>query len=205
MHIFGKLYGYVWGSAFRDTSNTYIIKDDTTVIIDPGCYKSFTNLFGLMKNDKIDVQDVDLIINTHLHKDHCESNPMFMRRGALLTFHELEKDFTAYNYKADLKLDDFNTGSIDVEIIHTPGHTPGSIVVHLPEYEAIICGDLIFENGLPGRTDIYGGDKKKMVKSIEKVKSYEPKYIMPGHGRIVEGKKGISALFDKALQILSRY
>jgi len=56
-----------------------------------------------------------------------------------------------------------------------------------------------------GRTDIYGGDKKKMAKSIEKVKSYEPKYMMPGHGRIVEGRSGISALFDKALQILVRY
>ena len=205
MHIFGKLYGYVWGSAFRDSSNTYIIKDETTVIVDPGNYKSFTNLFGLMRNDKIGIDEIDVIVNTHLHKDHCESNPMFMRRGALLTFHELERDFTAYNYKADFKLRNFNTGSLDVEIIHTPGHTPGSIVLHLPEYEAIICGDLIFENGLPGRTDIYGGNKKDMIKSIEKIKSCEPKYIMPGHGRIVEGKNGISALFDKALQILTRY
>ena len=205
MLIFDKLYGYVWGPAFRDVSNTYLIRDETTVIIDPGCYKSFTNLFGLMKNDGIEIQDVDLIVNTHLHKDHCESNPMFMRRGALLTFHELEKDFTAYNYKADLKLENFNTGSLDVEVVHIPGHTPGSIAIHLPDYEAIICGDLIFENGLPGRTDIYGGNKKDMIKSIEKVKGYEPKYIMPGHGRIVEGKRGISSLFDKALQILSRY
>ncbi len=197
MKLFDKLYAYVWGKAFRDSSNTYIIKDEVVVIIDPGRYKSYTNLFGLMRNDRIDVRDIEVVLNTHMHLDHCESNSMFLNRGALLSFHEKEN----VNIKPDIKPSSLER-EIDVEIIHTPGHTPGSITIYLPEYETAITGDLIFENGIPGRIDLYGGNRKDMIRSLEIVQSYEPRYILPGHGRIMEGKRGINALFDKAITLL---
>jgi len=189
-----------------DSSNSYVIRDETTVIIDPGCYKSFTNLFGLIKNDRMEISDIDLVLNTHLHKDHCESNPIFLKKGALLAFHESEVAHTSYNYRADfrLEIDKFlNTGNLDLEIIHTPGHTPGSVSVWIQEYDAVITGDLIFENGLPGRTDLYGSNTKEILKSLEKIQELEADYILPGHGRIMNGKSGIKALFDKAIHIIS--
>lgn len=204
MELFPGIYAYIWGPAFSDSSNTYIIRDSECLIIDPGSYKSFTNLFGLMKNDGI--EDIDLILNTHLHKDHCESNVMFMRRGALLTFHEDEAKTSQFSYKPDRELEKtLSLGREEVEIIHLPGHTPGSVAVFIAEHSALITGDLIFETGMPGRTDINGSDTDQMMKSLEKARSFDANYILPGHGRILEGRKGISALFDKAIHILSRY
>lgn len=206
MELFPGIHAYIWGPAFSDSSNTYIIQDAECLIIDPGSFKSFTNLFGLMKNDGIDISDVDLILNTHLHKDHCESNTMFMRRGALLTFHEDEVKTSQFSFKPDRKLErTLSLGREEVEIVHLPGHTPGSVAVFIPEHSALITGDLIFETGMPGRVDMYGGDAEEMIRSLEKARSFDVNYILPGHGRILEGRKGISALFDKAIHILSRY
>ncbi len=197
MKLFDKVYAYIWGKAFRDVSNTYILKGEISVIIDPGRYKSYTNLFGLMRNDKIDVREIEIVLNTHMHLDHCESNSMFLRKGALLSFHEKELVDT----KPDIKPSSLEK-DLNVEIIHTPGHSPGSITIYIPEYEAAITGDLIFENGIPGRYDLRGGNKKDLIKSLEIVQSYEPRYILPGHGRIMEGRNGINALFDKAITLL---
>ncbi len=204
--MFEGLYAYVWGTAFLDSSNSYIIKDDTNVIIDPGCYKSFTNLFGLMKNDKIELSDIDVVLNTHLHKDHCESNPIFLKKGALLAFHELEKDSTCYTFTPDLPISNlryYNTGKFNLEFIHTPGHTPGSVSIYIDEYSTTITGDLIFENGTPGRTDLYKSNTKKILESLEKVQSLDSDYILPGHGRILSGRNGIRELFEKAIQIIA--
>ena len=206
MELFAGIHAYIWGPAFSDSSNTYIIRDSELLIIDPGSYKSFTNLFGLMKNDGIGVSDIDLILNTHLHKDHCESNVMFMRRGALLMFHEDEAKTSQFSYKPDRKPErTLILGRREVEILHLPGHTPGSIAVFIPEHSALISGDLIFETGMPGRVDMHGGDAEEMIRSLEKARSFDVNYILPGHGRILQGRKGISALFDKAIHILSRY
>ena len=199
MKLFEGVYAYVWGKAFSDVSNTYIIKDRITVLIDPGRYKSFTNLYGLMKNDGIEIKDIEIVVNTHTHLDHCESISMFKRHGALLSFHRKENVFI----KPDISINEV-ASEIGVEIIHTPGHSPGSITIYLPKYEAAISGDLIFENGSPGRVDFVGGNKKDMIRSLELIQSYEPRYILPGHGRIFEGKEGIRALFDKAIAIHER-
>lgn len=204
MKLFDKVFAYTWGSAFYDSSNSYIIVDEDTAIIDPGTFKSYTNLIGLMRNDGI--KSVDIVLNTHLHKDHCESNEMFLRKGALLGFSEKDLSISLYNYKSDIKLGKFLClGKLDIEIIRTPGHSPGSLTYYLQEYGAAITGDLIFENGFPGRFDLYGCNKNDLIKSLEKIRDLEPEYILPGHLRIMKGRSGIYMLLEKAIEILSRY
>uniref|UniRef100_A0A7C3YBH7 MBL fold metallo-hydrolase n=1 Tax=Geoglobus ahangari TaxID=113653 RepID=A0A7C3YBH7_9EURY len=204
MKLFDKVFAYTWGSAFYDSSNSYIIVDEDTAIIDPGTFKSYTNLMGLMWNDGI--ESVDIVLNTHLHKDHCESNEMFLRKGALLGFSEKDLSISLYNYKSDIKLGKFLClGKLDIEIIRTPGHSPGSLTYYLQEYGAAITGDLIFENGFPGRFDLYGCNKNDLIKSLEKIRDLEPEYILPGHLRIMKGRSGIYMLLEKAIEILSRY
>lgn len=202
MKLFDKLYAYVWGSAFFNSSNTYLISDGgETVLIDPGTYKSYTNLFGLMRNDGIEC--VDYVLNTHLHKDHCETNSMFSGKGALLGFDERDLEVSLYNFKPDLKLGRvFMVGDTEIEVLRTPGHSPGSLSFFIHEYGAIISGDLVFEGGVPGRYDLYSSDRKEMIKSLEKIGSFEPEYILPGHRRILEGRKGIKAMLDYVVQLL---
>lgn len=102
MKLFDKVYAYTWGKAFYDSSNCYIIADEEFVVIDPGTFKSYTNLLGLMRNDGI--EKVDFVINTHLHRDHCESNVMFTEKGALLGFDEKDSQVSQFRFNSDIKL-----------------------------------------------------------------------------------------------------
>ncbi len=197
MKLFECVFAYVWGKAFRDTSNSYLIVAEDIILVDPGRYKSFANLYGLMRNDGFRTDRVDIVLNTHLHLDHCESNRLFCRHGALQSFYRWKR-------LPDVELSEVADRN-GFEVIHTPGHSPDSVTIYLPESEAVISGDLIFENGIPGRTDLPESDARTMISSLELVQSYEPKYVLPGHGRIVEGREGIAALFDKAIAILDRY
>ncbi|AIY90987.1 MBL fold metallo-hydrolase [Geoglobus acetivorans] len=204
MKLFENIYAYTWGSAFYDSSNSYVISDGETAIIDPGTYKSYTNLFGLLKNDG--VGSIDYVLNTHLHKDHCESNQMFMRKGALLGFDERDRTISQFGFSSDLKLGKrFVVGNTEVEIIRTPGHSPGSLTFYIQKYGVAITGDLIFEGGIPGRFDLYGGDRHEFVQSLEKLRELDAEYILPGHKRIMKGRKGIDSMLEGAIEIVGLY
>lgn len=72
----------------------------------------------------------------------------------------------------------------EIEVRHTPGHSPGSVIFHFPEIQTAIVGDLIFYRGV-GRTDLDGGNFAALKYSIEtQVFTLPPDTILiPGHGR----------------------
>jgi glyoxylase-like metal-dependent hydrolase (beta-lactamase superfamily II) len=79
--------------------------------------------------------------------------------------------------------DIIRAGYVDLHVIHTPGHTPGSISLYLPDAKKLIAGDTLFEGSI-GRTDLPGGDTAQIGKSILG-KLYtlpEDTIVYPGHG-----------------------
>ena len=73
-------------------------------------------------------------------------------------------------------------GQEKLEVIHTPGHTPGSISLYNKKEGVLFCGDLLFENGV-GRTDFFYSSSEKLENSLKKIFSLPPKtLIYPGHG-----------------------
>ena len=75
-------------------------------------------------------------------------------------------------------------GRIAAEVLHTPGHTPGSISLYMPLETRVIAGDTLFEGSI-GRTDLPGGDTQQITRSI-RGKLYtlpEETLVIPGHGR----------------------
>jgi len=69
-----------------------------------------------------------------------------------------------------------------LEIIHTPGHSPGSVCFYEHSLGLLFSGDLLFKNGV-GRTDIPGGDSAKLRESLAKVAALpSPTRVLPGHG-----------------------
>lgn len=71
----------------------------------------------------------------------------------------------------------------DFSVIHTPGHSPGSICLYSSERNILISGDTIFDYGGYGRTDLYGGNESEIIKSIEKLHKMIPPgtLVYPGH------------------------
>jgi len=82
-----------------------------------------------------------------------------------------------------------------MEIYHTPGHSPGSVSLYLPDSKALIAGDVIFQAGV-GRTDFPGGNGKLLKRSIDRLAMLDTEHLLPGHGDLVKGKERVKRNFD---------
>ena len=145
-------------------TNCYLLKSKEEIaIIDPGA-EAEKILFevGKMKGK------LKYIINTHFHFDHIDADQEIKKiTGAQILIHEAEKEFI--NFKPDKFLkdaDEIKIGEDILKVLHTPGHTAGSIC--LLGKGAIFTGDLLFKDGY-GRTDLPGGSQEAIEKSLERI------------------------------------
>jgi len=174
--------------------NCYILGCKETgagIVIDPG--DDYLRIAGVLERRGI---KAELIINTHGHIDHIGANDRF---GAPIWIHKLDADCLTDSRKNLSEAIGFpytspqasrflnggeriNLGWITLEIIHTPGHTPGGICIKSDG--VIFTGDTLFCGGI-GRTDLPGGSKTDLIKSIkEKIFKFDGSLIVyPGHGR----------------------
>lgn len=179
---------------FND-SNYYLINKNTLVDTGTGQFSDY--LFSKLRENGVEPEDIELIINTHCHFDHIGGNYAFP--NAKIAVHKNDavsmrnKDTLGTGGSAFLINDGANS-RVDIEledgdeiagfkVIHTPGHTSGGIC--LWDGENLISGDTIFAGGGVGRMDI-GGDYHDMKNSVEKLLELDVKNIYPGHGPIVE-------------------
>ena len=184
-------------------------------------------LLSAMERDEIKADDIGLIINTHSHPDHCEANQEIIGRSrakggtsgakrALIAFNEEEAEYQRAmghrltmllgreaKLEADfyLKEGTLNLGKeakVSLEVLHTPGLSPGSICLYWPAKAVLITGDVLF-SGSVGRTDIRGGNGKLLKESIERLSQLDVEYLLPGHsaelGDIIEGKEKVRQNF----------
>ena len=136
---------------------------------------------------------------THGHFDHIADHPEVSRRfpEAKVLIHRLDDPklhrpnamamllpFKITPRRADGHVEDgqkLKIGSIDVEVIHTPGHSPGHVMYHLPAEKVLIGGDLII-CGAVGRTDFPDSNPAALDASIRRVMRLPPDtQLLPGH------------------------
>ena len=186
-------------------SNIYILGD---TVIDSGTGFNFTRLRDILRVLKKEMKDISMVINTHGHFDHVGGNGYFL--NAKVAIHEadagiLEKadaelsnadffDGRIYPRKPDRVLkegDRLNPDKVELEVIHTPGHTAGSICLYDRKRKLLFSGDTVFKDGI-GRTDLPGGDIEALEKSLQKLSKLDVEQILPGHGEpVLKGGKKI--------------
>jgi glyoxylase-like metal-dependent hydrolase (beta-lactamase superfamily II) len=129
--------------------------------------------------------EVKYIIDTHYHFDHMLANKEIEEAAkAKVLIHEGEKNFIAFEPDHFLKEGEIiKIGDESLEVIHTPGHSRGSICLLGNGF--IFSGDTLF-NGSYGRVDLPGGSAEGMAGSLEKLaKIITPGMtVYPGHGHI---------------------
>ena len=182
--------------------NTYILYNEQRLccIIDPGCYFASEEM-ELRNFIELHQLTPKYLLNTHCHLDHIFGNRFIHKTYGLdLHLHRLEKQVLDFgpasgqmwqlpfdNY--DGKLCYFEDGDIiklgndELEILFTPGHSPGHVCFYNRAGKFLIGGDVLF-NGSVGRTDLPGGDFATLEQSI-KTKLYtlhEDVIVYPGHG-----------------------
>ncbi len=179
--------------------NCFIVrrKDGATaLIVDPG--DEAPKLLGAL--DSLGIETVEAILITHTHFDHIGAvAPVAEATGAPVYVPELEKEVLANimdyvpwpgfgpfeSYDADHTVGGGETlelGGFTIDVVFTPGHSPGHVTYAIPEEGAIFSGDVLFQ-GSVGRVDLPGGDWPTLLASIEKLTSDYPREttVYPGH------------------------
>ncbi len=182
--------------------NCYIYFDEKSkegVIFDPAAYtaEEKKHIKYLISDNNINIK---YIINTHGHIDHILGNkfakeefkvPILCSDKDKYFFDKVEETANMYgvvledpgepdeniNEESKIKI-----GDIEFKILHTPGHSPGSLSFIDHKNKKIFCGDVIFKNSI-GRTDLPFGDYDELMLSIQKIfdETGDDYELFPGH------------------------
>lgn len=186
--------------------NTYLIRGTKTVIVDVGLDRYIGALLRQMQEDGVDPASVDYIVNTHLHLDHTAGNTEFKKKsGADILLAPVQKEY--YSVSVDdtsrffgLEPVDFQEdgvlvaplllGSLTLEVLETPGHSPDSVCFYCPEKKFLLSGDLLFDHNT-GRADLPGGKGEELKDSIERLSSLDVDMLFPGHMGILTEERSV--------------
>ena len=220
MKVFKNLHAFIWQSMTANNCNAYLIDGPTRVLIDPGHSRLFDHVEQGLDQLDLSIGDIDLIICTHAHPDHIEAVQLFKDIPTRFTLHKDEWQWAAtigkqmsaaFGIDMDALLPDFflKEGSLSIDdlelnIFHTPGHSPGSITLYWPSQKALFTGDLIFKEGL-GRTDLPGGNGSKLKESIRRLTNLDVECLLPGHGEIIMGAEKVRKNFAELEQFYFKY
>ena len=178
-------------------TNCHILSDDdgSAVLIDPGAYTPYLQAF--LDNN---VQKLHWILLTHGHADHISGAAALREKThAPIAIHARDDPYTdsrlcmaeecGYTFvpfKADRLLQEGDTVEFaghTLSVLHTPGHTPGSVCFLCEEDRLLFSGDTLFCM-TAGRTDFPGGSRTQMLDSLRRLRRLDGDYtVYPGHER----------------------
>jgi len=179
--------------------NCSIIGDEGTreaMVIDPG--DDIEDVLALIRKHNLQVKQ---IVVTHAHIDHvggamklraATGAPILLNQNdyALLQMLDLQANWIGVAPPGEVEIDhslgqadSVKAGALSADVIHTPGHTEGSICLYFPLEKKLIAGDTLFAGSI-GRTDLPGGSFDKIIRSLhEKVMALpDETIVVPGHG-----------------------
>ena len=179
--------------------NCSVVGDETTheaMVIDPG--DDIEQVLNLIRKHNLQVKQ---IVITHAHIDHvggamklrkATGAPILLNQNdyALLKMLDVQAAWVGMAAPEKLEIDSslnhaetIKAGSLEAQVLHTPGHTEGSVCLYFPAENKLIAGDTLFAGSI-GRTDLPGGSYDKILKSLhDRVLALpDETIVVPGHG-----------------------
>ena len=179
--------------------NCSILGDESThegMVIDPG--DNIDEIVALIQKHNLQIKK---IVVTHAHIDHVggamklkkiTGAPVLLNQNdlALLKMLDVQAAWIGVAPPGDVHVDEnpssgdsIQSGSLKAQVLHTPGHTEGSICLYFEPDKKLIAGDTLFAGSI-GRTDLPGGSYKKILNSLHETVLALPDdtVVVPGHG-----------------------
>lgn len=191
------------------SSNIYAIGENPITLIDTGAGSITNKITPKLKLLNLAPQNITQVIITHAHHDHVGGLVEILQTVTpKIMAHSADAKLIEEAYSLDVfKLKDEDTITTEVallKVIHTPGHTQGSICLYSPERKLLLSGDTVFADGGFGRTDLETGDSEAMIKSLQHLTQFDVERLLPGHGDLVlqDAREHIKNSFEEAQRIL---
>jgi glyoxylase-like metal-dependent hydrolase (beta-lactamase superfamily II) len=179
--------------------NCSVIGDESTregMVIDPG--DDIADILALIEKHNLKIKQ---IVITHAHIDHvggamklraATGAPILLNENdyALLKMMDVQASWIGVAAPGKIEIDQtignadtLKAGSLVANVLHTPGHTEGSVCLYFPAEKKLIAGDTLFAGSI-GRTDLPGGSFEKIIASLhEKLMALpDETVVVPGHG-----------------------
>jgi glyoxylase-like metal-dependent hydrolase (beta-lactamase superfamily II) len=179
--------------------NCSVIGDEATreaMVIDPG--DDIEDVAAIIQRHKLKVKQ---IVITHAHIDHVggamklralTGAPILLNQNdyTLLKMLDMQATWVGMPAPGDVKIDaelahgeSLSAGSLSANVLHTPGHTEGSVCLYFPAEKLLIAGDTLFAGSI-GRTDLPGGSLDKIMRSLHQrvLALPDETVVIPGHG-----------------------
>ncbi len=174
--------------------NAYVFTGAENVVIDPGCGDE-TGLLNALANLGVKPESFKRVFYTHMHFDHVSQGILFPKAEHLM--HEADAEYvntknseftaaSAFHYPAvfptiTTTLKGGEVFGVNLEAIHAPGHTPGSMCYFLRREKILFSGDVIFPKNNIGRYDLPGGDYELQAKSVAEMRRLPWETLCAGH------------------------
>lgn len=197
-----------------NSSNSFLLKGEKkNVLIDTGLQPEAKQLrFSLMETG-LKEKDIDLILHSHMHADHCTADFLFenakirMQKDDALFVKNKDAQATAVAFFSGIseypKINSFfrkgetiNLGNFKLKVLFTPGHTVGSVCFLETKNKILFSGDTLFNQGV-GRTDLATGNKQALLESLALLEKTDFEILCPGHGGILKRNQQENIAFAK--------
>jgi hydroxyacylglutathione hydrolase len=179
--------------------NCSVVGDEVSreaIVIDPG--DDVEQVLAIIRRHGLSVKQ---IVVTHAHIDHvggamklrqATGAPILLNQNdyALLKMLDAQAAWVGMPSPGQVEIDQglsegdrVRAGSLEASVIHTPGHTEGSVCLYFPAEKKLIAGDTLFAGSI-GRTDLPGGSLKKIMSSLHTrvLALPDSTVVVPGHG-----------------------
>ena len=218
MKVTDGVYAYVWNGVLENNCNSYYFGEPLNILFDPGLKNYTDELLRKMEEDGIDIETISYVINTHCHPDHIEGNINFTKYDIPAAMHRDEIEFLKasgqdffrmlglpfdeFRFEIELVEGYLKIGDVELQVIRTPGHSPGSVCIYWPDKKALVCGDLVFRETF-GRVDLPGGEPDQLRNSIDRISELDVEYLLPGHMDIIEGRENVMQNMELVREFLN--
>ncbi len=207
--------------------NITLVRGDRTILFDTGHFSDRPLLVSELDKRGIGLGDIELVVLSHLHYDHCLNIDLFERAKIVVSEEELKYAssdeprrlgdlfvpraiMSLMEGREIVRVEDGMGLDEGVNVLKTPGHTPGSISLIVEDYnvKVALAGDAVknaweFKNGVP---EMFYGSRSDALESIRKLRDVAD-MIVPGHDRCFLYEKGEGKVIfanDLDLQIFAR-
>jgi len=197
---------------------SYLITADINILIDTALMRDYPRLEEGLLELGIKPDDIDIVLNTHEHCDHVGGN-LYFQDVAIIGAYKYSAVKIRYGDEEVMRCryhgesfpgskvhlwlnnaDVIDAGSWILKVIHTPGHTSGSMCLYEPRKRILFSGDTLFANGTA--SNIYdSGSLEEYFNSLRLLKTLKIDLLLPGHGwesRDVE--RDIELTIEKVIQ-----